>query len=132
MFEAAEILGCSRSTVYRLIKSGALRHGPRYAQRPLDREEVERLSADRWRRPRTGRRRRWNSSYWITGPQVAELLGVGRARVAQVAREGRLPYVETSGGDRLYRRRQVEVIANAMLARRESKLLAALVRLQAR
>jgi excisionase family DNA binding protein len=114
--EAAHILGVARSTVRRLIVAGELERQGRYTHRGLDRDEVERLAMRRWRRrrdlPPAG------GSYWMTTGQVAAELGVSHARVWQLAQADRLPFRVSHNGVRLFRRRQLETIANAWLARR--------------
>jgi excisionase family DNA binding protein len=114
--EAAHILGVSRSTVRRLILTGELDQEGRYTHRGLDRDQVEDLAMRRWRRrrdhpPSAG-------SYWVTTSQAAAELGVSHARVWQLAKTGRLPFRVSQNGVRLFRRRQLETIANAWLARR--------------
>jgi excisionase family DNA binding protein len=112
--EAAHILGVARSTVRRLIVAGELDREGRYTHRGLDRDQVERLAMRRWRR----RPDHPAGSYWMTTGQVAAELGVSHARVWQLVRADRLPFVVSHGGVRLFRRRQLETIANAWLARR--------------
>jgi excisionase family DNA binding protein len=114
--EAAYILGCHPTTVHRLVAQGVLGWEPG-RHRQLSREDVERLAVQRWRRrdpdaPDDG------VSYWVTAKQAGEILGVGRTRVGQLVESERLPCVRTSRGERLFRRAQVEVIANARLSRR--------------
>jgi hypothetical protein len=114
--EAAHILGVARSTVRRLILAGELEREGRYTHRGLDRDQVEGLAMRRWRRrrdhpPPAG-------SYWMTTGQVAAELGVSHARVWQLAQAGRLPFRVAHNGVRLFRRRQLETIANAWLAQR--------------
>jgi hypothetical protein len=48
---------------------------------------------------------------------VADLLGVSGPRVIQLGAKGSLPYVIAGNGWRLYRRKQIEVIANSMRTR---------------
>jgi excisionase family DNA binding protein len=49
----------------------------------------------------------------VTGTEAAALLGVSHQRVNQLAVGGRLPYVTHRNGTRLYRREQLEVVAQA-------------------
>lgn len=108
---AAAILGVSVRSVWRLVESGDLRtHGPRHARRRLSRAEVEAVAVARHRRNRSG-------GYFIATEQAAQLLGVNRSRVRQLADADLIPYVRTARGDRLYRRDQLEVVANARRAR---------------
>jgi hypothetical protein len=60
-------------------------------------------------------------SYWVTTGQAAAKLGVSHARVWQLAQADRLPLRVTNNGVRLFRRRQLETIANAWLARRSQR-----------
>jgi excisionase family DNA binding protein len=115
--EAAHILGCSVHKVQMLIKAGDLTGGARYQHRALNRDQVEHLAVQRWKPPRPGIVDD-ATSYWVTTTQAAELLGVGRTRVGQLVDRGFLPCVHSPRGHRLFRRGQVEVIANARLSRR--------------
>jgi hypothetical protein len=53
---------------------------------------------------------------------AAQILGVGQNRVRQLVAGGLLPCLETPGGVKIYRRAQVEVIANARLSRKLQRL----------
>jgi excisionase family DNA binding protein len=117
--EAAHILGVARSTVQRLTRTGELAHEGRYTHRGLDRDQVEGLAMRRWRRRRD--RPPPAGSYWMTTGQAAGLLGVSHARVWQLAQSGRLPFRVSHHGVRLFRRQQLETIANAWLARRHQR-----------
>jgi hypothetical protein len=68
----------------------------------------------RWRR----QRRPPPASYWMTTGEAATELGVSHARVWQLAQADRLPFRVSHNGIRLFRRRQVETIANSWLAQR--------------
>jgi len=68
------------------------------------REDVERLSAKRWRP---------GDPKWLTATQVAEVLGVTQPRVSQLANAGKLTYKVGPGGRKLFRPGQVEVIGRA-------------------
>jgi hypothetical protein len=50
---------------------------------------------------------------WLNGTQAAQVLGVSRARVSQLADAERIPVHLTAGGHRVYRMKQLEVVANA-------------------
>jgi hypothetical protein len=113
--EAGHILGVARSTVRRLILAGELVREGRYTHRGLDRDQVERLAMRRWRRHRDPPP---EGSYWMTTGQVAAELGVSHARVSQLAQADRLPFRVSHNGVRLFRRRQLETIANGWLAQR--------------
>jgi len=52
-------------------------------------------------------------SYWLTSAQAAKVLGISVARLKQLATTDRVPYVVHRSGQRLMRRHQLEVIANA-------------------
>jgi predicted site-specific integrase-resolvase len=106
--EAAEILGTSRQAVYRLVNTGVLPKSVAHQHGGLDRDDVERVALERWKP---------GHPYWITSSEVAQILGVNPARVRQIVARGFLPAVRR-GHRWLYRRPQVEVIANARLARR--------------
>src|SRR6187397_62269 len=89
--EAARILGCSRSTVRRLILGGRLiSHGDRYQHRTRSRADVEALAAQvyPWLRhvhePDT---------YWVVGNDAAAILGVTRARLTVLANLDRVPFM---------------------------------------
>jgi excisionase family DNA binding protein len=47
----------------------------------------------------------------LASKDVSEILGVGPDRVRQLADEGRLPYVRTKSGWRVYRKEDVERLA---------------------
>lgn len=116
--EAANILGCSRSNVRRFVLAGRLAAGDRYRHRQISCVDAERLALEvyDWRRHRDD-----PAPYWVTGQRAAEVLGVNRARLDQLSRAGRVPYEVHRDGVRLYRRRQLQTVANAravMLPRR--------------
>jgi hypothetical protein len=52
-------------------------------------------------------------SYWLTGQHAAHAYGVNRSRLSELSRADRLPYVVHREGVRLYRRRQIAVLARA-------------------
>ncbi|QWZ09735.1 helix-turn-helix domain-containing protein [Nocardioides panacis] len=106
--EAADILGIAELSVSRLVHSGVLRKAVRGQRHGLERAEVERLALERWRPGRP---------YWVTALDAADILGVTRRRVTQLAERGFLPAVQHEGRW-LFRRHQVEVVANAREARK--------------
>jgi excisionase family DNA binding protein len=111
--EAAAILGVTTSTVTRLVQAGRLtRHRKRYKHAALSRLDVEALAAQTcsWYRAAAAND---SDSYWVTGQRAAGVLGVNRARLGQLADAGRLPFLAHRDGTRLFRRHQLEVIANA-------------------
>jgi excisionase family DNA binding protein len=104
--EAAEILRVRTGTVASMVHRGELTPVQPHKAAQLNRDEVERVAARRAiHRP---------NPYFVTGKEAAEILGVNRQRVDQLAADGRLPYVETGVARprRLYRRAQIEVIAS--------------------
>lgn len=108
--EAAVILGCSISTVRRLVVSARTRHGnPDHGERLL-RTTVEDLATEvySWRLHLDD-----PSPYWLTGQRAADALGLSRARLSQLAAENRVPFVRHQDGTRLYRREQLKLIASA-------------------
>lgn len=107
--EAAAILGLTRREVAHLVKSGDLE---RHHGRLLSRAEVEDLAASTYPWKRAAQQPQ-AAPYWLTGQRAADALGVNRARLGQLADAGRLPFVRHRDGTRLYRRAQLEVIANA-------------------
>jgi excisionase family DNA binding protein len=107
--EAAEILDCSPAAVRRLIRSGALRGGPPHLQRRLRRDQVEQLAAERWRR-QSGPRSTGSQSYWVGTTEAARMLGVSPERVRLLAASGQLPSLTAAGGQRIFRRLQVQMI----------------------
>ena len=113
--EAAHILGVSRATVHRQVHAGDLpAHGGPQSRRRLSRREVEQLAVARYDRNHPP----GPDSYWVTRPEAARILDVNRARVWQLAQRGFLPSESAPDGTRLYRRAQLQVIANARLSRR--------------
>lgn len=119
MVEAARILDVTPSTVHRWISDGVLQRDRPHRRAGVDRDQVEALAARRW--PLGKGTRLEADSYWVTAPAAARILGVSRSRVGQLVDTGRLPYVRAARGVRLFRREQLEVIANARLSRRLSR-----------
>lgn len=101
--EAARILGVREPTVSRLVAAGMLHKPAKHMRYGLDRDEVEQVALQRYKPC---------PPYWLTSEQAGQVLGISSGRVNQLARAGRLPFVQ-QGGHRLYRTRQIEVIANA-------------------
>ena len=100
--EAAEILGVSENTLDRLFRQGSLGRADRPTRR-ISRAEVEALAVE--------------SREWINARQAAEILGVVKSRVGQLADAGLLPFEIGPNGRRRYRRTQIEVVANARRTR---------------
>jgi excisionase family DNA binding protein len=106
--QAAWILGCSTSTVQRMMHDGRLPAGDPYSRGRLSKSDVEKVSSMvyPWRRHLHDP---W--SYWVIGQDAADLLGIDVARLEQLAISGRVPFVEHRDGTRLYRRSQLKVMA---------------------
>jgi excisionase family DNA binding protein len=107
--EVADFLQVSVKAVHMAVYRGHLRrarHGRGTAA--FDRADIE---AYLLRRYRPGH----PDAYWITAGEVAELLGVTTAWVRSLAHSGRLPTPvrHERSGHLLFRRQQLEVIANA-------------------
>lgn len=98
--EAAAILGIAEATVARWRREGLLLE-QRGGRRLFSSAEVEAVAANPW----------------LTGAQAAEILGVSHVRVSQLADVGRIPVHVTKSGQRVYRKKQIEVVANARVAR---------------
>ena len=100
--EAGRILGIRELSVSRLVHQGVLPKAVRGQRFGLDRADVERVALERFRDPH---------SYWCTGGDAAEILGVDVTRVQQLVDQGLVPAVQHTG--RWYfRRHQLEVIAS--------------------
>jgi Helix-turn-helix domain len=108
--EAQAILEIGFQRLTRLIQEGHLTRADR-ASRRYSRRQVEALATER--------------ATWLTVRDVAALLGVSRGRVDQLARADLIPYETDSRGQRRYRKSQIEVVANARLARWHDGLLTA-------
>lgn len=110
--EAAHILGMTVADAVAILRSTRLLGRVPAAHSILERAEVELLATEtfHWK---TAAESGDEATYWVTGQRAADLLGVNRARLGQLADAGRLPFVRHQDGTRLYRRHQLEVIANA-------------------
>jgi hypothetical protein len=120
--EAAVILGCSISTVRRLVLTARGRHGNPEHDDVLMRANVEALATEvySWRLHLEDA-----DPYWLTGQRAADTLGISRARLSQLAADNRIPFVRHQDGTRMYRRGQLEMIASAgSLGRKVSASLA--------
>ncbi|MGH3501400.1 MAG: helix-turn-helix domain-containing protein [Nocardioidaceae bacterium] len=71
------------------------------------------VALERW-----ARRSHISGGYWATSTEAAHILGVNRSRIGQLVAIGRLPELRTPTRRRLYRRAQIEDIANARNLRR--------------
>lgn len=115
--QAAAILGCSTSQVLRYAVEGRLAGGDephrRWEHRWISRAATEELAREVY----DWRKRQGDDSYWVTGKRAADILGVNVARLGQLVAKGFVPFVVHVDGTRLYRREQLEVVANARDAR---------------
>ena len=111
--EGARILGIHEVSVARLVRQGVLHKPAGRQQYALDRDEVEQLALDRYTP---------GPPYWLTSAEAGEVLGLTPTSVNRLARAGKIPAVR-HGRRWLYRRHQVEVLANARAARLDQSLL---------
>ncbi len=93
--QAAELLGLSEIRVTRLRREGLLVKLSGYPS--YSRSDIE-VFLD---------------NPWLNGLQAAMILGVSHHRVSQLAADERIPVHRTVTGKRVYRQRQIEVVANA-------------------
>jgi hypothetical protein len=110
MEEAGVILGGSAADVGRHLAGGRL-------DPQLSRVDVERLASEifSWRRHADD-----EHPYWVTGRRAADLLGVSRSRLGQLADTHSVPYVRHQDGTRLYRRQDLTAIKHARHTRTAS------------
>jgi excisionase family DNA binding protein len=106
--EAAAFLGVGKKAVYMAVYEGRLRKARRGRGKPtFDRADVEAYLARRWHPGRS-------DPYWVDLSEAAELLGIPGERVRDRARRNLLPTpVKHPSGRLLFRRQQIEVIAQA-------------------
>jgi predicted XRE-type DNA-binding protein len=97
--QAAALLGISELRVSRLRREGLLVRLDGYPS--YSRSDVQQYLDDPW----------------LSGRQAAVILGVSHVRVSQLANEERIPVHRSRSGRRIYRQRQLEVVANARRAR---------------
>jgi hypothetical protein len=104
------ILGCSISTVRRLVITARGRHGNSEHDDVLVRANIEGLATEvySWRLHLDDAH-----PYWLTGQRAADTLGLSRARLSQLAADNRIPFVRHQDGTRMYRRAQLERIASS-------------------
>jgi hypothetical protein len=89
----------------------------RRLQGPLLRHNVEAYAVARFR----ARRYNGPNSYFVTTAGAAEVMSISRPRVIQLGNKGVIPFLaRRCNGYRLYRRHQIELIANSRLARGHS------------
>ena len=109
--EAAHIIGCSMQSVRTYIARGDLPAlGGRYQHRRVSRADAEAFALQRRSclvaLP-------GEVSYWCDAKEAAAILGVHRSRIGQLVESGGIPYETHSTGKRLFRREQLETVANA-------------------
>jgi hypothetical protein len=93
--KAARMLGMSEIQVSRLRREGLLIRLPGLPS--YSRADVEEFI----------------DNPWLIGRQAAMILGVSHNRVSQLAAAEKIPTHFTRSGKRVYRQRQLEVVANA-------------------
>ncbi|MEV7395691.1 hypothetical protein [Aeromicrobium sp. NPDC092404] len=93
--QAAELLRLSEIRVTRLRREGLLIQLSGYPS--YSRSDIEEFL----------------DNPWLNGVQAASILGVSHHRVSQLAAADRIPAHRTASGKRIYRLRQIEVVANA-------------------
>jgi predicted site-specific integrase-resolvase len=111
--EAADILGCSASTVRQYLRDGRLTaDSERYSC--LDRRSVEHLAATvyGWLTHRND-----PHPYWVSGQRAAATLGVDRETLERLNREDRLSGIRHRDGTTLYRRQDLVAVHHARDAR---------------
>ena len=87
--EAAVILDVTSGSVHKYVCAGIIHKGEKNARGGLDRDNIEQVSLARW----PLRRRPGPHPYWATTREAAEVLGMSRARVRQLAKAAvSLPY----------------------------------------
>lgn len=97
--EAAGLLGMPETTVTRLRREGLLVRLDGYPS--YSRADVQEFL----------------DNPWLNGRQAALLLQVSHVRVSQLASEERIPVRVLPSGTRVYRMKQLEVVANARRVR---------------
>lgn len=104
--EAADILGCSVATVRRHVAADRLQVARGESGPALSRIEVEAMAAELypWRRHVHD-----PQSYWVTGAQAADVLGVTVARLDQLSDAHQVPFLRHEDRTRLYRRSELEL-----------------------
>lgn len=98
--EAAIVLGVGEGSVARLRREGLLSE-VRGGRRLYSRAEVKAFAADPW----------------LNGVGAAQVLGVTRTRVFQLASADKIPFRFTRTGKRAFRKSQLQVVANARQTR---------------
>jgi hypothetical protein len=106
--EAAQILHCATATVTEMIEDGWLAPCPPHIRGDLSRSDVEELATEifPWPHPLHD-----PHSYWVTGQDAAEILGIGQQRLDELAAAGWVPHVQRRDGIRLFRRSVLDTLA---------------------
>jgi hypothetical protein len=112
--EASLILGCPPAAVRRHIAAARLISHGREGEVRLQRAAVEGLASEifSWRRHSHD-----PDPYWVTGQRAADVLGVSRSRLGQLADAHHVPHVRHQDGTRLYRRRELAALKHARESR---------------
>ncbi len=108
--EAAHICGCSRRTLIRHIDAGRLPAAEHHVRRRVSRADAEALALQL---PSSRLPFDPGTSYWVTAKGAAAILGVNASRLSQLVAAGRVSFALHADGRRMYRRGQLETIANA-------------------
>lgn len=106
--EACRILGCTRRTYARLADAGRVppRDGRRIPRIP--RRDIEKLAAQMYSfEAHAGD----DTSYWVTSEQAAVILSVELSQVELALSGERVPHLVHQDGTKMFRRHQVEEIA---------------------
>lgn len=111
VFDPARMLGCSLAEARLLMRGRVVTPG-----------EVEGVALERhaWRELVHG-----PSSYWVTVPQAAAILGLREDELLERLEDGRLAFVTHRSGVRLMRRQQIEMTArhDEVAGRHERRLV---------
>jgi hypothetical protein len=96
------------------LKAGRVRSAGRNVRRGLSRADVEALACHicPWRDHLDDL-----EPYWVTAKRATRILGVNHTRLNQLAVRGFVPFELHVDGTRLYRRAQLQVVANARVVR---------------
>jgi excisionase family DNA binding protein len=123
--EAAQIIGCSPQTVLAAAKAGRIeqRHVPRGFP-SISRASVETFAAEHQQRTREREqvvarqpvsRPPDDPHTWLSSAETAQVLGISRRRVDQLAKRESLPFVQ-AGRRRWFRQDHIELVSHARRA----------------
>lgn len=110
--EARAIVNREASWLRQRAASGKLSRVGRTSDVRLSRLEVEALALARWKA-----NRHQQGGYWCTVTEAAAILRCTHGLIYKLVKKDKLPALPTGSGHRLFRRTQVEVIANARRVR---------------